>query len=373
MHLWSLKSLSDSLLHHYGRARSAMPALLTRPLGFFFYITGRCNLDCNYCWQREDEQVADRKSGWVNSAARELPPAAWVAAVEKLPRPCFLGLSGGEATLAKSFPDIMAAATRRGIPTTVNTNAAALRPRQLEQMLAGSLRNLSISLDGFAEVHDSGRRIPGLFQRIVQTIETYNRLRQGRSGVHLTIKSVLTDANVEQMLAFRQYCATTLHAETLNISLAKTGNHAQFTLMHHEDARRVIQEKPASLYPYSNPEKVAMLLERLLHDNRSSPCRVTLYPWMPHPDRIRYFLKQSGESVYQPCYLARAMVSVLPDGTVIPCLSLGLGNLGNYHYDIVELLRDNQPYRQFLEKMRQAERTLPAACNVCCFSRVRRE
>jgi hypothetical protein len=176
------------------------------------------------------------------------------------------------------------------------------------------------------------------------------------------------DHNVTQLPAFHRFCAEKLQADNLNISFAKTGDHAQYALLHHDDSDAVIDGKPARLYEYKDPELVESVLVSLLRDAEHSSCQVTLYPQMKRAEQIHDFLLNRGEGVYRPCHLFRAMVVVLPDGTVIPCLSRRLDNVQDYGYDVVRLLRSG-PYEQFAQRMESG--TPSDACNVCCFARVK--
>lgn len=358
------KYYSDAILHYYGALRKKIPYLLPRPIGFFFYITGKCNLNCSYCWQREDE---GRKDGWINSTDREMTPEEWVRVVRKLPRLSFLGLSGGEASLSQSFIPILKASQKRGLPVTVNTNGLALRDKPLEAMLKYGVKNISVSIDGFAGKHDAGRNMPGLFDAIIEGIERLNAVRDSKN-VSLTIKSVLLNDTLGELKEFHRFCTEELKADTLNISFAKEGNHAQFSLKYTEDIEQLLSEKSACLYDYEDHDRVIKTLTDVLSD--SSGCDVTLYPCMTKPSQIRSFLKMNGTGVYRPCTLPWALNVALPDGQVIPCLSLGLGSLRDNNYDFRRIIAQSKsPFLHTIDAMGES---LPKTCNICCFSKIRK-
>ena len=362
------KSMGDVLLSGYGRLASRLPGLLP-PLGYFLYITGQCNLDCVYCWQREqDSAPAD---GFVNAARDPLPPEAWVRLVERLPRRCFIGLSGGEATLSPAFRPILAAAGRR--PVTVNTNAVRLRDADVALLTAGGVRNVSVSLDGFAEVHDVSRNRPGLFERTVANLARLNQARRaaGRRAPRLTIKTVVTAAALPRLEAFHRFCAETLEADALNLSLEKTGGHAQFSLFHAADPDRVWRDGRAALAPYPDHAALGLALKRLLASPLARRCPVILYPRMTTPAQVDTVLAARGQGCYRPCGLPRAMVTVLPDGTVIPCQSQALGNVRDHDWRVGRVLR--QPaYREACARVAGFGAALPPSCALCCFAEVAR-
>ncbi|HUU42037.1 MAG TPA: radical SAM protein [Desulfatiglandales bacterium] len=344
-----------------------MPFFLKRPLGFFFYLTGRCNLKCTFCWQREDEH---RKSAWENSAKSELGPEEWVRIVQSIPKPSFLGLSGGEATISKAFKPVIEAASQRRIPVTVNTNGTLLGSDHIRLLTETSVKNVSISLDGFADVHNKYRGIDGLFNRIVLSIQKLNESRSSKNKPFLTIKTVLLDENVGQLGSFRKFCAKELKAETLNISFMKIGDHAQFSLKYCDDFHRLLREKHSALYPYKDPGRIAQVLIDLLRDNCRSRCKVQLYPQMMKLIQIQNFLEKEGKWTYNPCYLPWTMVVVLPNGEIIPCLSFSLGNVKDYGYDLTGIF-GSERYRFFLDEISSFGSNVPTSCNVCCFLKVK--
>ncbi len=176
---------------------------------------------------------------------------------------------------------------------------------------------------------------------------------------------------MDQLPEFYRYCRDELKADNLNISFAKTGDHAQYALLHHDDLGSILLDKPARLQPYEDPQRIETVLGELLEGSKRGSCHVTLYPQMHSVRQIRDFLAQKGERIYRPCHLYRSIVVVLPDGTVIPCLSRRLGNVQDHDYRVTRLLRET-PYQAFMETMQgRGRRDLPEACNVCCFARVR--
>ncbi|MBF0143434.1 MAG: radical SAM protein [Magnetococcales bacterium] len=366
------KHLMDNVLHLYGRLRASVPVVLRRPLGVFCSVTGRCNLRCTYCWQREDESREEGKAGWVSSVQAEMTPDEWTRLVERMPGGMFLGLTGGEVTISEAFEPMLRTAAERRIPVTVNSNGATLRTKGIELLLALGVRNLSISLDGFAGVHDRVRQLPGLFDRIVANIGWFNAARGGRSRPALTIKTVLLDDNLGELLEFRRFCAETLKASCLNLSFAKVGDHAQLSLLYHDRLPEMLHGNPGALYPYKEPQRLRGVLAELLAGNATSSCRVTLYPQMHDDSQVEGFLAHEGRGPYRACFLPWSMVWVLPDGTVTPCLSYWLGNVREHGMTVLGVLRGER-YRDFLYAMKRFGDELPPACRVCCYARVRRE
>lgn len=359
------KTIFDEVIYRYGQARSRLPFLLRRPLGFFFYLTGRCNLKCHFCWQRQEEE---RAASFIDTTKNEMTPGEWAKVVSNIPRGAFLGLSGGESTLSKALPVILQKAKGRN-PVTVNSNGVNWSGEHFELFTGGAVKNLSVSLDGFAPVHDAGRGAMGLFDKVVANINELNRLRSnGRPS--LTIKTVAMNENLEQLVDLWRFCRDELKADTFNVSFLKEGDLAQFSLLCHDDIKSMLRGAPAMLYDYHDPAKVLAVMDELLEQGRSSSCRVELYPRMGNTSQISVLLDKKGQGVYAPCYLPWSMVVVLPDGSVIPCLSYWLGNVREHGYDVMRVLRENR-YKQFCSFLRSRGSDLPHSCCACCFAKVK--
>lgn len=357
------KRFYDNALYYYGAARWRFPALLTRPLGYFFYITEKCDLDCSYCWQRDNEK---KYAGQQDDRRKMMTLDEWLKVIELIPSPSFIGLSGGEATISPVFEPTLKALKRFSV--TINTNAARLKDTHIELLSYQNVRNISISLDGFAEVHDKGRALPGLFNTIVGNIERINRKRG--KHISLTIKTVLTDENLETLPAFREFCEKELKADILNISFMKLGDHLQYSFECMDDLQAIFGTKAATLYQYRDPSQVGRILMDLLHGNGSSTCEVTLSPQVRSLEGIIRLLAGNGKDVYQTCYFPLTAVVILPNGEVIPCLAYSVGNLRDYNYDIRALLKSGK-YDGFCKSIVGLGDRVPPHCNGCCFLKVK--
>ena len=360
------KQLIDEFVYRYGQFRSLFPALLCRPLGYFLYITGECNLDCSYCWQRHQEDTAS-VDGWTNTTHNALSTDEWIKVVNALPSKSFLGISGGESTISPSFGPVIEAAAGR-LPISVNTNFLSIKDQHIDLLTRSGVRNVSVSLDGFAEVHDWSRQRKGSFDKIVENIHRLHQAKQGREKPTLTIKTVLMNENVDRLIEFREFCSNELKANELNISFEKIDNHFQFSLLHNRDHEKVFKDSAPRLYEYENIDEIYRVLVELLEQNKRSSCDVILYPRMSTKQQIKRFLEARGENVYSPCYLPLSMVTVLPDGEVIPCLSCGLGNVRASNYSVQEVIARDQ-YKSFWKQLVSSP-GLVKACNICCFSKV---
>lgn len=99
--------------------------------------TDRCNLDCAYCWQR-DERSAD-----MTLAAFE----RYLAKALEL-RVGLITFLGGEPMIWAPLCDALALCTERRVLTDLTTNGTLLTPESIERLGRAGLDYLNISVDG---------------------------------------------------------------------------------------------------------------------------------------------------------------------------------------------------------------------------------
>ena len=84
--------------------RELEAAEIARTIDFFitWFVTFRCNYRCPYCWQ---EAAAD---GYRKHRIKEIAPQIWADAFKRL-KPSEIYFTGGEPSLYKNLPDLIAA------------------------------------------------------------------------------------------------------------------------------------------------------------------------------------------------------------------------------------------------------------------------
>jgi MoaA/NifB/PqqE/SkfB family radical SAM enzyme len=362
------KTDTDYLLKQYGKLNSRLGQFHIMPAGYFLYLTDLCNLVCDYCWQRLD--------GSSPNSVSELCLEEWIKVVENIPRFRFIGLTGGEATTVKGFDELVVKIKERGHPLSLNTNGILLNEERLYTLVSSGLDNISISIDGFAENFDRARGSDGLFDRIVENIKKLNQVKKELNSTKptLTIKTVLLEECIDEMEDFYEYCSRELLAKNLNISFMKTSPHAQFDTRILQDWEQVVSRGQPIMYSYENREKIVQTMLTLLTKSKTNTCKVSLYPGMTNEAEIRNLLDHDGINVYDPCHIPWAMTVISPIGEVMPCISLAMGNVRNYDYDIKKCYQ-TEKYESFLTWLRSVNKSGKTAsvCNMCCFLKVNKD
>lgn len=152
-----------------------------KPLVVVWRVTGRCNLGCGFCGY--DRRLAiprhETEAGLVLRFAE---------AAAGLGRPVLFSWLGGEPLLWPALAELTAEIRRRhrfAISTT--TNGTSLHRAAVRRHLIEHYAELTVSLDGPAQLHDALRGRRGLFG----VIERGVRRLAGR-GPRLRINAVLT-------------------------------------------------------------------------------------------------------------------------------------------------------------------------------------
>jgi radical SAM protein with 4Fe4S-binding SPASM domain len=121
-------------------AKAAVSAALTRPTPLEVYIepTNRCNEFCTTC----------PRTFFQREPPADLDFAKFAAILDQFPNVRRVVLHGvGEPLLARDLPRMVAEANRRGAQVLFNTNALALSPRLMQQLVDAGLDQLRVSMD----------------------------------------------------------------------------------------------------------------------------------------------------------------------------------------------------------------------------------
>jgi len=149
-------------------ARLAGARLRGRPHTLSHLVTARCNGHCRTCLWSERGRPGTGDAGGADhhDLAAELDTATveWLYAEAGRAGMAQLVVWGGEPLLRQDLPELLLAARRAGLLTTLITNGWYLSERW--RGLRGLVDVLIVSLDDGGIVHDALRGLPGLFDRL---------------------------------------------------------------------------------------------------------------------------------------------------------------------------------------------------------------
>ena len=150
-----------------------------RPHTLSHLVTTRCNGRCQTClWRDPDLAELDTEAvEWLYGEAGRAGLAQLV-------------VWGGEPLLRQDLPELLLAARRAGLFTTLITNGWFLSARWRE--LRGLVDALIISLDDIGHAHDALRGLPGLYDRLEAFVDV---VRADPLRPTLLVNTVLSQLN----------------------------------------------------------------------------------------------------------------------------------------------------------------------------------
>lgn len=132
----------------------------------FFEVTSRCNARCEHCGSScgdfvpKDEITADEIKKVLNDVASHYDA-----------RQIMLSITGGEPLVRKDLFEIMKYARSLGFHWGITTNGILVNKKMLEKMVYADMQSVSVSIDGMKELHESFRKVPGSFNKIIKGIK----------------------------------------------------------------------------------------------------------------------------------------------------------------------------------------------------------
>jgi MoaA/NifB/PqqE/SkfB family radical SAM enzyme len=166
-------------------------------LHFTFFVTGKCNARCRFCFYRAGE-TAEKPS-------KQKPEIA-LSEIEKVSASMgdllWLSFSGGEVFLREDLPQIARVFYKNNRPAIILVSTNGLMPQVIEEKTEdilkscpGSVVVLKLSLDGPEEIHDRMRGVDGAFRKVMQTYHGLSGLFPRYSNFEMGFNTVFCPEN----------------------------------------------------------------------------------------------------------------------------------------------------------------------------------
>lgn len=154
------------------------------PLFCEWELTNFCNMSCPFC----STMSPDRNS------ASDISPQKALSMIDQLADmgTKMIHFSGGEPTLRKDLPGLVARAKKHNMMVSFTTNGSA-STEKMEKLLDTDI--VRVSIDGTEHFHDSGRMFSGAFQKALETLRFL--VSKGKKPI---ITTVFMDGTPYEML-----------------------------------------------------------------------------------------------------------------------------------------------------------------------------
>lgn len=288
-------------------------------------ITYRCNNDCSHCYNARSRRYPEMSvSEW-----KKVIDTVWDL---RIPHVVF---TGGEPTLFKGLPELVAYAEGKGLITGLNTNGRRLSDQTfLNELLEAGLDHVQITLESHdPQIHDLMVAVQGAWAETVQGLKNVidSRLYVMTNTTLLTHNST----QIEETLHF----LAEIGVPTVGLnSLIYSGKGA------------TVQ---TGLHEYDLPP----LLEKARQITQENKQRLIWYT----PTQYCHFNPMQLDLGVKGCTAALYNMCVEPNGDVIPCQS--------YYHALGNLLEDSWEsiWEHPLALQLRNRSDIPEGCKTCDF------
>ena len=325
-----LKSLALVLQDREGAA----PAVKRTPFGSHarelpvlseIALTYRCQNRCTFCYASSPDrgqEVPEMSTEQVQGILDAIVDDARVPTVS---------FTGGEPTLRPDLPELIAYAKSRRLRTNLITNGIRCGANGYVEKLAGTLDSAQVSLEAAdPEIHDAIVGHPGAWRRTVQGIHNLKA-----AGIHVHTNTTINSLNRNHLLDLVDFLAE-MEQPYLSMNM-------------------VIRTGDAVGSMEIGYDEIGDLVLPLKERANEQGMRFVWYSPVP----LCLFNPVAHGLGSQSCSAADGLLSIAPDGSVLPCSSFeqGVGNLLHEPFDVV--------WNQRTAKYWRRKEFLPPGCRDC--------
>jgi radical SAM protein with 4Fe4S-binding SPASM domain len=297
-------------------------------------VTYRCQNKCVFCYAESPSRGRKAEEMTTSELKRIID-----CIIDEARCPT-VSFTGGEPTLREDLPECIAHAKDRGMRVNLITNGIRCADADFVSLLkAAGLDSAQVSLEGATSiVHDAIVQHPGAFEKTTRAVHT---LRD--AGIHTHTNTTICQSNREHLVELVDYIADELHSEYFSMNvIISTGS----ALYHHgEDVTYT---------------EVGPLIEQVQDRAREKGTKLVWYSPVPYC----LFNPVTHGLGSKSCACVDGLLSVAPDGELLPCSSYerGVGNLLEYPFAKLWYSRQAQYWRR--------KEFMPPMCRQCKMSRI---
>lgn len=157
----------------------------------FLELTSRCNARCEHCGSSCGDFVPKDEV-----TKEELFKVFDDIAAHYDPRKIILFATGGEPLVKKDIFEIMGYAAKLGFMWGMTSNGILIDEEVVKKMEETNMKTISVSLDGLKELHESFRRVPGSFDKIIKGLKL---MQKCPTIVDIQVTTCVNKKNIDQL------------------------------------------------------------------------------------------------------------------------------------------------------------------------------
>jgi len=328
-------------------------------------VNNTCNLHCKMCDVGVDYSESNFFQNLVGTKPLHMPLDLFkkIADQASLYYPNVkLGYAFTEPLVYSQLYESLKYASSKKLYTNMTTNGLALK-KWADKLIDAGLKDLNISLDGPADIHN---QIRGNTRSFEKAIEGIDYLFSQKNHPTISIFCVITEWNIGRLKEFLDYFK--------DYPLTKIGfMHTNYTPDSIADDHNL---RFGGLYHATASNMTDIHLDRydlkLLHEeikeikNTNYPFKVAFSPEINSYEALHSFYHEPGKLFGRKCYDIFRAVMIKSNGDVIPahgrCYNLTIGNIytGN-----LKQIWNSKVISKFRKDVSREGGFLPA-CSRCC-------
>ncbi|MCK9430796.1 MAG: radical SAM protein [Candidatus Omnitrophica bacterium] len=318
----------------------------------------RCNLKCKMCNVQEKYEKL-KISGEVYELDFKIMQDLICQAADMGIKQLFL--IGGEPFLSRDLFDIIKFTGQHKMETVVFTNGTLLGNLEIiEKTFDSGLRSLGISIDGANENTYKNIRGEGIFERIIENIRLFNKIKKDRGLISpsISIACTVMDQNIEELLDIVNL-AKSLEVDGIGFQPVVTNNTDQ----------RLRNSPNQNWIPPSRYAILDRSIDKLLEYKCSNKENFKfIYTGLVQLRLIKDYFKGGSVLNRQKCYAGFNRIIISQDGKVYLCAAEpdnGEVSFGDIHKDRLKDL-------WYSDKAKVFRRSIKKCSNHCLLSCARR-
>ncbi len=322
--------------------------LMPTPRSVDIAITGRCNLSCQYCFYSNEM-----------AARSDLSTKQWLAFFDELSKLGVMDvcLTGGEVFTRRDLFEIIDGLINNHMRYTLLTNGTLINEKIIEQLHNGKrlqrLNYIQVSIDGSrAEVHDLSR--PKSFTRTVRGLKLLKKAK-----LPLTVRVTINRHNLEDLENTARFLLEEIGLASFSTNEASPigagcQNEANVSLTPIDQAKamkilsQLMERYPGQLLALAGPQ-----------------AKIQMHAEMEYARRTGEKSTRWGMGHLTGCGCVFNKISVLHDGSIVPCHLLSGVVLGNLTKDSLVDIWRNAPELNALRERRNIPMKLVTGCTTC--------
>jgi MoaA/NifB/PqqE/SkfB family radical SAM enzyme len=313
------------------------------PVNITVSVSYRCNSRCKTCnvWLLPND---------------DLTVPEWDGVFESLGRaPYWFTFSGGEPTLRKDLPEMVASAYQHCRPGIINIPTNGIQhkviPGRIEQVLHAAPKSeviINLSLDGVGRKHDEIRGVRNNWAHAMRTYAALKALKQQYKNLTVGIHTVISNFNVDSFPELCEYVKRELKPDSYITEIA--------------EQRVELDTVGLGITPTAEKYTVAIdaLLESIRDQRLSGVAEVTQAFRRQYYELVKRTLREQRQVI--PCMAGVASAQIAPNGDVWTCCvrAQSMGNLRDHGYDFGSVWRTGKG-NQLRESIKAGECFCPLA------------